>query len=75
MSERQYSLRSEAALGDPIVLEVLDTSNGVLFPIYDPDINLVYLCAKVILFNSTNAFIMIIVSIPDNFVLFNVNLY
>ncbi|XP_074595101.1 protein coronin [Brevipalpus obovatus] len=46
MSERQYSLRSEASLGEPIVLEVLDTSNGVLFPFYDPDINLIYLCAK-----------------------------
>ena len=69
MSERQYSLRSEAALGEPIVLEVLDTSNGVLFPIYDPDINLIYLCAKVTFFSflkkfyPTNAFIMIIASI------------
>jgi coronin-1B/1C/6 len=26
----------------------LDTSNGVMFPIYDPDTNLVYLCGKVI---------------------------
>lgn len=51
MSERQYSLRSEAALGEPIVLEVLDTSNGVLFPFYDPDINLIYLCAKVYQFD------------------------
>jgi coronin-1B/1C/6 len=25
----------------------LDTSNGVMFPIYDPDTNLVYLCGKV----------------------------
>ena len=24
----------------------LDTSNGVMFPIYDPDTNLVYLCGK-----------------------------
>ena len=47
MSERHYSLRSEACLSEPIVLEVLDTSNGVLFPFYDPDINLIYLCAKV----------------------------
>lgn len=47
MSERQYSLRSEAALGEPIVLETLDTSNGVLFPFYDCDVNLLYLCAKV----------------------------
>lgn len=47
MSERQYSLRSEADLGNPIVLETLDTSNGVLFPFYDPDVNLLYLVAKV----------------------------
>lgn len=46
MSERQYSLRSEADLGNPIVLETLDTSNGVLFPFYDPDVNLLYLVAK-----------------------------
>jgi hypothetical protein len=25
----------------------LDTSNGVMFPLYDPDANLVYLCGKV----------------------------
>lgn len=47
MSERQYTLRSEASLGEAIVTETLDTSNGVLFPFYDPDINIVYLCAKV----------------------------
>lgn len=47
MSERQYSLRSESKLDEPIVLEVVDTSNGVLFPFYDPDVNLLYLCAKV----------------------------
>jgi len=46
MSERQYSLRSEVKLSEPIVLETLDTSNGVLYPFYDPDVNLVYLCAK-----------------------------
>lgn len=46
MSERQYSLRSEAKLNEPIILETLDTSNGVLFPFYDPDVNLIYLCAK-----------------------------
>lgn len=46
MSERQYSLRSEANLKEPIILETLDTSNGVLFPFYDPDVNLIYLCAK-----------------------------
>lgn len=46
MSERQYSLRSESDL-KPIILETLDTSNGVLYPFYDPDVNLLYLCAKV----------------------------
>jgi len=47
MSERQYSLRSEADIGNPIILETLDTSNGVLYPFYDPDVNLLYLVAKV----------------------------
>lgn len=46
MSERQYALRGETALSEPIVLEELDTSNGVMFPFYDPDVNLLYLCAK-----------------------------
>lgn len=46
MSERQYALRKENALSEPIILETLDTSNGVLYPFYDPDVNLLYLCAK-----------------------------
>ncbi|GIY34936.1 coronin-1C-A [Caerostris extrusa] len=46
MSERQYALRKESAIADPIILETLDTTNGVLFPFYDPDVNLLYLCAK-----------------------------
>jgi len=33
-------------LGEPIVMVELDTSNGVMFPLYDPDTNLVYLCGK-----------------------------
>ena len=33
-------------MDDPIVMVELDTSNGVMFPIYDPDTNLVYLCGK-----------------------------
>ncbi|EAT47509.1 AAEL001360-PB [Aedes aegypti] len=45
-SERQYSLRAPDALGDPIVMVDLDTSNGVMFPLYDPDTNLIYLCGK-----------------------------
>lgn len=46
MSERQYALRSESNLSEPIVQEFIDTSNGVLFPFYDPDVNLLYLSAK-----------------------------
>lgn len=47
-SERQYSLRAPGHLDDPIVMVELDTSNGVMFPLYDPDANLIYLCGKVI---------------------------
>ena len=46
MSERQYSLRAPDMLNEPIVMVELDTSNGVMFPLYDPDTNLVYLCGK-----------------------------
>ncbi|KAG5677351.1 hypothetical protein PVAND_007115 [Polypedilum vanderplanki] len=45
-SERQYSLRAPDALSEPIVMVDLDTSNGVMFPLYDPDTNLLYLCGK-----------------------------
>lgn len=45
-SERQYSLRAPDALGEPIVMVDLDTSNGIMFPLYDPDTNLVFLCGK-----------------------------
>jgi coronin-1B/1C/6 len=46
-SERQYTLRAPDALNDPIVMVDLDTSNGVMFPFYDADTNMVYLCGKV----------------------------
>ncbi|UYV61297.1 CORO1C, partial [Cordylochernes scorpioides] len=36
----------QSAIGEPIILETLDTSNGILYPYYDPDVNLLYLCAK-----------------------------
>ncbi|XP_030387045.1 coronin-1C-A isoform X2 [Scaptodrosophila lebanonensis] len=45
-SERQYSLRAPDALNEPIVMVELDTSNGVMFPLYDADTNLIYLCGK-----------------------------
>nr|CAD7462665.1 unnamed protein product [Timema tahoe] len=46
MSERQYSLRAPEHLSQPVVMVELDTSNGVMFPLYDPDTNLVFLCGK-----------------------------
>lgn len=49
MSERQYSLRAPNHLNDPIVMVELDTSNGVMFPLYDADTNMIYLCGKVII--------------------------
>ncbi|XP_013777943.1 coronin-1C-like [Limulus polyphemus] len=46
MSERQYSLRSENDLVKPFCLEEMDVSNGVMVPFYDPDVNLLFFCAK-----------------------------
>lgn len=45
-SERLYALRDPNNLSDPIVQEELDTSNGVLFPLYDEDSGLLYLAGK-----------------------------
>ncbi|XP_055328592.1 coronin-1C-A-like isoform X2 [Paramacrobiotus metropolitanus] len=46
MSERQYALRDETMLDDPISMIEVDTSNGILVPIYDPDSNLMFVTAK-----------------------------
>uniref|UniRef100_A0A9J2PCA8 Coronin n=2 Tax=Ascaris TaxID=6251 RepID=A0A9J2PCA8_ASCLU len=45
-SERLYALRYQEKLEEPIIQEELDTSNGVLFPLYDEDTGLIYLCGK-----------------------------
>ncbi|KAJ6636345.1 Coronin-6, partial [Pseudolycoriella hygida] len=45
-SERQYSLRAPEALGKPIVMAELGAADGVTFPLYDPDTNLIFLCGK-----------------------------
>lgn len=34
-------------MDEPICVQEMDTSNGVLLPFYDPDTNVVYLCGKV----------------------------
>ncbi|ESN94086.1 hypothetical protein HELRODRAFT_115162 [Helobdella robusta] len=44
MSERQYALW-DGHLNN-IVMQEIDSSNGVIFPFYDPDTNLIYLCGK-----------------------------
>ncbi|KAA0723018.1 Coronin-1B Coronin-2 [Triplophysa tibetana] len=46
MSERQLALWDTRDLSEPMVTQEMDTSNGVLLPFYDPDINMVYLCGK-----------------------------
>ncbi|GFR97289.1 coronin [Elysia marginata] len=46
MSERQYALWDENDLSKSIVMEEIDSSNGVLFIFYDPDTNMVYLAGK-----------------------------
>lgn len=33
---------------EPVALQEMDTSNGVLLPFYDPDSSIVYLCGKVL---------------------------
>lgn len=46
MSERQYALRDETMLDNPIHQAELDQSNAPLLPIYDSDLNMVYLVGK-----------------------------
>lgn len=42
-SERQYALWDSEKLDHPLVMEELDNSNGILFPFYDEDTNMIYL--------------------------------
>ncbi|CAF3955446.1 unnamed protein product [Rotaria magnacalcarata] len=46
MSERQYALWDEDNLGISLTMEELDSSNGILFPFYDEDTSLIFLCGK-----------------------------
>jgi hypothetical protein len=34
-------------LGISLTMEELDSSNGILFPVYDEDTGLIFLCGKV----------------------------
>lgn len=46
MSERQLALWDTKDLSEPMAVQEMDTSNGVLLPFYDPDTNMIYLCGK-----------------------------
>lgn len=46
ISERQYALWKDSNLTDPLHIQELDTSNGVMFPFYDVDTGLMFLCGK-----------------------------
>lgn len=44
-------------MDEPICVQEMDSSNGVLLPFYDPDTNVVYLCGKVSRSVETNPFL------------------
>ncbi|XP_053313012.1 coronin-6 isoform X1 [Spea bombifrons] len=46
MSQRELGLWDPSNFDEPIALQEMDTSNGVLLPFYDADSNIVYLCGK-----------------------------
>ncbi|KAI0986771.1 hypothetical protein GJ496_008487 [Pomphorhynchus laevis] len=46
MSIRQYALWDLDQSDEPLVCEDIDSSNGTVFPFYDPDINMIYLAGK-----------------------------
>ncbi|XP_051013967.1 coronin-6 isoform X4 [Acomys russatus] len=45
-SERQLALWDPNNFEEPVALQEMDTSNGVLLPFYDADSSIVYLCGK-----------------------------
>ncbi|GAU93949.1 hypothetical protein RvY_05802 [Ramazzottius varieornatus] len=45
-SERQYALWDVKNMSQPLKMEVLDASSGVVFPFYDPDLSVLYLAGR-----------------------------
>lgn len=43
----RFAIFQQKDLSEPMAVQEMDTSNGVLLPFYDPDTNMVYLCGKV----------------------------
>uniref|UniRef100_UPI00358F5562 coronin-1C-like n=1 Tax=Myxine glutinosa TaxID=7769 RepID=UPI00358F5562 len=46
LSERQLGLWDPENFTEPLTLQEMDTSSGVLLPFYDPDSSIIYLCGK-----------------------------
>ena len=47
MSERQLALWNSDDLENCLWRQELDITNGILFPFYDPDTELIFICGKV----------------------------
>jgi len=45
-SDRQYGIWSEKDLSQPLKMETIDSSSGILTPYYDQDTNMVYVAGK-----------------------------
>ena len=45
-SDRQFAIWDQSNLSQPLKMEVIDSSSGVLFPFYDPDTGVLYLAGK-----------------------------
>ncbi|XP_075230829.1 coronin-2B-like isoform X2 [Lycorma delicatula] len=45
-SDRQIAIWSEDSLSEPLTVETIDSSSGVIFPYYDPDTNILFLAGK-----------------------------
>jgi len=45
-SDRQFAVWSDTDLSEPLRMETIDSSSGVLYPWFDPDTNMVYVAGK-----------------------------
>ena len=45
-SDRQYAVWSQQDLKQPLKIETIDSSSGVLAPYYDPDTKMIYVAGK-----------------------------
>ncbi|KAM6957363.1 coronin-1A isoform 2-T2 [Aplochiton taeniatus] len=44
--QREHVCLPQKSFGEPLTLQELDTSSGVLLPFFDPDTGIIYLCGK-----------------------------